>query len=83
MDVELQELDDDGHPALTDMDTGTFRAVTNDFIAESAKVSSSPTVANFSESAALQGLTEVQQQVSARLKNILFLTAPPRFDDDE
>lgn len=64
------------------MDTGMFKAVTDEFIAESFRHTSSvPPVAEFPKSEALQNLSKVQNEAREHLKNILLLTAPPKIEE--
>ena len=70
------------HPADDDLDTGVFRGITDAFIAETdSQPSSIPPVADFTESEAYKGLEAARNEARQRLKNIMFLTAPPKMDE--
>lgn len=81
---DIVELDEHGHPADDEVDTGVFKALTDEFIQTvESRPPSSPPVANFGESPELEALTQTQTEARSRIQNILFLTRPPTFPDDE
>lgn len=72
------------HPADDDLDTGVFKNVADDYIAiTDDQLPTIPPIADFNESKEKQALTETQSEVQQQLQNILFLTRPPTFPDDE
>ena len=81
---DIVELDEQGHPEDDEVDTGVFKALTDEFIQTiESRPPSAPPVANFGESPEFKALAEVQTEARSRMQNILFLTRPPTFPDDE
>ena len=79
----LSELED-SHPADDELDTGAFRAVTDEYIqAAQAEPPSVPPLATFSDSEELRGLNEIQDSTRNILQNITMLMRPPPLTSED